>query len=262
MASRVAPAPDARRPARRDRSIYRRRGQQLRRHYRSGQDVQPFVQPEGAADRLKGMRTPALLAAMAAIAGCGLPPSHSATHAPAASAAVATTGRPLMVTSVSFGSASDGWLLAQPQCDRAHCGLQLLTSTDGGRHWHAVPAPPLRIGTIAAVTFANARDGWLYGAKVMWATHNGGARWHRVPLPPGGRLQSLTPGAGRILASIGRCSTKDQLACSFRLWTAPAGSDAFRPVPGAAGPRHAPEPTVAISGRTGFAYATWLDRPV
>ncbi len=149
----------------------------------------------------------------------------------------------------------------QPQCDRARCGLQLLTSADGGRHWHAVPAPPLRIGAIAAVTFANARDGWLYGAQVLWATHNGGARWHRVPLPPGGRLESLTPGAGRILATIGRCSS-DGLACSFRLWTAPAGSDAFRPVPGAAGPRHAPEPTVAISGRTGFAYATWLDRPV
>ncbi len=198
---------------------------------------------------------------MAAIAGCGLAPADSATRAPAAGTAVAATGRPLIVTSVSFGSASDGWLLAQPQCSRARCGPQLLASTDGGRQWHAVPAPPLRIGKIAAVTFANTRDGWLYGAEVLWATHNGGARWHRVPLPPGGRLQSLTAAAGRILASIGRCSS-DRLACSFRLWTAPAGSDGFRPVPGAAGARHAPPPTVAISGRTGFAYATWLDRPV
>src|SRR5258707_12308031 len=108
------------------------------------------------------------------------------------------------------------------------------------------------MGAIAGFPFAKARAGWLYGAQVLWATHNGGARWHRVRLPPRGRLQSLTPGAGRILASIGRCSS-DGLACSFRLWTPPAGSDAFRPVPGAAGPRHAPGPPVAISGRTRFA---------
>jgi len=38
---------------------------------------------------------------MAAIAGCGLAPAHSAMHAPAASAAVATTRRPLIVTSVA-----------------------------------------------------------------------------------------------------------------------------------------------------------------
>jgi hypothetical protein len=218
-------------------------------------------QPEGAADRLTGMRTLALIAVMAAIAGCGLAPADSATGAPPVGTAVATTPRPLIVTSVSFGSASDGWLLARPQCNRARCGQQLLASTDGGRLWHAVPAPRLRIGKIAAVTFANARDGWLYGAEVLWATHDGGARWHRVPLPPGGRLQSVTPGSGRILASIGRCGS-DRLACSFRLWTAPAGSDSFRLVPGAAGARHAPQPTVAISGHTGFAYATWLDRPV
>jgi hypothetical protein len=192
------------------------------------------------------MRTPALLAAMAVIAGCGLVPGYSATHAPAASGAAVTIGRPLMVTSVSFGSASDGWLLARPQCGRAHCRLQILTSTDGGWHWHAVSAPPLWPGKIAAITFADARDGWLYGAKVLWATHSGGARWHRVPLPPGGRLQSLTPGADRILASIGRC-TSNRHACSFRLWTAPARSGTFRPVPGATGARHAPEPAVAIS---------------
>lgn len=206
------------------------------------------------------MRSAALLAAMAASAGC-LAPACSATHGPAASSAVATTGRPLIVTSVSFGSASEGWLLARPQCGRAHCRLQLLSSTDGGRHWHAVPAPGLPAGKVTVVTFASARDGWLYGAKVLWATHSGGARWRRVPLPPGGRLQSLTPGAGRILASIGRCSS-DRHACSFRLWTAPGGSGTFRPVPGATGARLAPEPTVAISGRAGFAYATWFARPV
>src|SRR5258708_28164439 len=80
-----------------------------------------FVQPEGAAGRLKGMRTPALLAAMAAIAGCGLAPAHSAMHAAAASAAVATPPPPLIVTSVSFRSPSDGWLLAPPPRHRAPC---------------------------------------------------------------------------------------------------------------------------------------------
>lgn len=206
--------------------------------------------------RLKGMRTPVVIAATAAIAGCGLAPAHS----PAANGAVAA-GRPLTVTSVSFGSASEGWLLARPECGRPHCRLQLLATTDGGRHWHPASAPPLRTAKVTAVTFADARDGWLYGAKELWATHSGGARWHRVSLPPGGRLQSLTPGGGRILASIGRCRG-GRSACSFRIWTAPVGSARFRPVPGAAGPRHAPEPTVTVSGRTGFAYATWLDRPV
>ena len=207
------------------------------------------------------MRPLPVLAVVAAIAGCAPTLAHSATHARASVTVVAAARRPLVVTSVSFGSASDGWLLAQPQCSRAGCGLLLLRSADGGRHWHAVPALPLRFGNIAAVTFASARDGWLYGTRALWATHDGGARWHRVSLPPGGQLLSVTAGAGRILVSIGQCGS-DSPVCSFQLWTGPAGANSFRPVPGANGPNHAPEPAVAISGGTGFAYATWLDHPV
>ncbi len=50
-------------------------------------------------------------------------------------------------------------------------------------------------GRYAAVTFANARDGWLYGAQVLWAIHNGGA-----PLAPrstAARRAAAVPNAGR-----------------------------------------------------------------
>ena len=33
--------------------------------------------------------------------------------------------------------------------------------------------------SVGSVTFADARNGWLYGPG-LWATHNGGASWHKV----------------------------------------------------------------------------------
>lgn len=217
-------------------------------------DVHESPQPGAGAYRLKDMRTP-LLAALAAIAGCSVAPAHSASHIPAAG-----TARLVITAPASFGSPSDGWLLARPACSRSHCALELLKSTDGGRRWRAVRARPVRTGKVTAVAFASARDGWLYGRTALWATHDGGATWHRVQLP-GGQVQSVTAGGGRVLVSAGRCGG-DGLLCSFRVWTARARSDAFRPVPGATGASHAPQPTVTISGRTGFAFATWPDRPV
>jgi hypothetical protein len=198
---------------------------------------------------------PVLLAALA-VTGCGVAPGHAPTHPLTAAA------RPPTLISVSFSSASRGWLLAQQQ---AGARPFLLTSADGGRHWHVTPAAPFRAGGVTAVTFGNIDDGWLFGSKALWATRDGGARWRRVPLPPGGELQSFTPaftpGADRVLASVGHCRS-DGLACSFRIWTATAGSDAWRPVPGAAGGRRAPAPQVVVSGRTGFALVTQLDPPV
>ncbi len=97
---------------------------------------------------------------------------------------MATTRRPPIVTSVSSARRPTGGCSPSRSATGPIVACSSSHPPTAGRHWHAVPGPPLRIGTIAAVTFANARDGWLYGAKVLWATHNGGARWHRVPRRP------------------------------------------------------------------------------
>jgi hypothetical protein len=93
--------------------------------------------------------------------------------------------------SASFISASTGWLLAVPPCAAHGCrSLRMRATTDGGRHWSAVAAPPARVsswptvifgdsppeippGAVNSVLFASRLDGRAYSPG-LWATHDGG----------------------------------------------------------------------------------------
>lgn len=193
------------------------------------------------------------------VAGCGPAPAPAATGAiPQGTCAGGEIG-PL---SASFISASDGWLLGVTlQRCWAFNGSRLVVrkTTDAGRHWSPVPAPPAPwsggapvppAAGVSEIYFADARDGWAFGPG-LWVTHDGGASWHRV-LTHGREVYSVAATDGHAVAAFLRCEAGCYRGseASFTIETSPDSSDAWRPVPGAAGQG---QPDITAAG--GMAYA-------
>lgn len=218
-----------------------------------------------------------LIVAVALVAGCGAAGTTGASRpaatgkaaasavAKASSSTAAPQGRcapgavgPL---DASFASASDGWLLGvtlQNCWTSSASRLVVRKTTDGGRVWVTVPAPPAPFaggatvapGSAERIYFADSRDGWVFGPG-LWSTHDGGATWHRVDT--GGRaVYSLAATEGHAVAAYLTCGTDcgRGAQASFAIETAPAGSDGWRPVPGGTGNG---QPQLLAAG--GIAYA-------
>jgi hypothetical protein len=178
---------------------------------------------------------------------------------------------PLSVLSATFVSARTGWALGVRSWCLHRCRLELRKTTDHGRHWSAVPAPPApyaapgrtpALGAVANIRFADARDGWAFGPG-LWATHDGGRTWHQVSLRRWA-VQSLAAGGGRVIAAVTHCLFPYNSRCGrFRVYSAPVARDRWRAVPGASGTQGvmgaAPSPVVTIAGGTGLVTATGTD---
>jgi hypothetical protein len=172
------------------------------------------------------------------------------------------------VLSATFISARTGWALGVRSWCLHGCRLELRKTTDHGRRWFAVPAPPAPYaaagrtpapGAVASIRFADARDGWAFGPG-LWATHNGGRTWRQVSLH-GWAVQSLAAGGGHVIAAVTRCAFPSNASCGrFRVYSAPVTWDRWRPVPGASGTQGlmgaAPSPVVTVAAGTGFVTAT------
>ena len=89
----------------------------------------------------------------------------------------------LNLASSSFTDPANGWALADPSGHR-NGTAQLARTTDGGLTWIAAPLPSLAWsseydGAVDGIHFADARNGWLFGAQ-LWATHDAGTTWIRL----------------------------------------------------------------------------------
>ena len=117
-----------------------------------------------------------------------------------------------------------GGLRKRCDCERRElrAGAELRVTRDGGEHWTALPALPMRLGFVArssdAVTgvyFANAKNGYLFGPGLE-LSHDGGQTWSRARLPT---VVQLAGGAGYVYAA------SDSPAHGFRLWRNAVGSN-------------------------------------
>lgn len=139
--------------------------------------------------------------------------------------------------SVTFTSASLGYVLGTT----AHCAAppctSLVRTSDGGRSWAGVPAPRAPLDTTApaeasgtsvrAVRFADPFDGWVFGSA-LWATHDGARSWHQVPLA--GTVLALETSGGHVDAVVATCTSRAGCSRPARLLQSSTGSDSFAPV--------------------------------
>jgi photosystem II stability/assembly factor-like uncharacterized protein len=173
---------------------------------------------------------------MAALTGLALAGGVLASTVGTASAqASAPPGGPVpsgfRVASVTFVSASDGWVLGTTRtCARKPC-TSVLRTTDGGRSWVGIPAPKFKLARyqlsagLQRLRFADTLDGFAYGSQ-LWVTHNGGSGWHRVSQVPG-YITDLEASAGVVYA-LSTLPKSDQQV----VYASPAGRDSWHRVSG------------------------------
>jgi photosystem II stability/assembly factor-like uncharacterized protein len=148
--------------------------------------------------------------------------------------------------SATFVGTFTGWVLGQNrpagQCDLAaapRCLVLARTDTRGAS-WHRVGAPPAHgpdgATGVSQVRFLNRSDGWAFGPQ-LWATHDSGRTWTQIATG-GMRVTALETRGTRAFAVWARCTgTGPRFAAQctgFTLYSTPAGSDRWQPVPGAA----------------------------
>ena len=134
--------------------------------------------------------------------------------------------------SVTFVSASLGWVLGTAPCSHPPC-TSVVRTTDGGHTWQGIPAPRTPLlpfptatrGGVLKLRFADAHNGWAYGTE-LWATHDGGASWHRITLPmlrPD--IIDLEAAGGRVRALIGSRPAGGGLTRNIHLYSTAVASD-------------------------------------
>jgi hypothetical protein len=172
--------------------------------------------------------------------------------------------------SMTFVSASQGWVLGTAPC--AHQPCTSVVRTTDGRSWVGIPAPRFPLAPwagqrgLSSLRFADPLDGFAFGSQ-LWMTHNGGATWHHVRLP--GRIGDLETSAGVVYAAV--MSKRGTVT----VYTSPAGGGRWIPVPGlpAGVPGYAALGTVTLHGTAAWIilgnqlYATragwsWAEEPV
>jgi hypothetical protein len=167
-------------------------------------------------------------------------PAPVATTAPAGLAGPAGGPVPpgFEPVSMTFVSASDGWVLGTAPCAVQPC-TSIVRTTNGGASWTGIPAPPVPLASngpagptpgLSHLRFANPLDGFAFGSQ-LWATHDGGATWQQVRLP--GSIGDLETAAGVVYATV---SAQDGVT----IYRSPASGGAWTAVPGL--PAGVPDP--------------------
>ncbi|HET6706115.1 hypothetical protein [Amycolatopsis sp.] len=136
--------------------------------------------------------------------------------------------------STSWTGPDTGYVLGYSPCAGTWCPA-LLGTSDGGRHWRRLGAPPMPLpdnhNHVALRVFGD-RVAYVSDGVRVRTTRDGGATWQPVALA-GARepyyLSEIAETGGRVFAIL---TTYGEGRGSTRLYSATAGSPVLAPVPG------------------------------
>jgi photosystem II stability/assembly factor-like uncharacterized protein len=170
-------------------------------------------------------------------------PAPSPTPAPTASESPEPTGSPsaeptqgavpadFRPVSITFASADEGWVLGETTCSGTPCALVLRT-TDAGRTWAPrTVVPSSRSDAVTTLRFADPSNGWAFGPKELWRTHDGGRSWAQVTLRglhDDQTIVAVEADGGLVQAVVLDCGPD---GCGFVIETSPVGADDWRLAP-------------------------------
>jgi hypothetical protein len=209
---------------------------------------------------LSGRKRPLASSAATLVAGAGLLASVVVATGPVADASSSGLGG-FSPVSLTYVSASQGWVLGTVPCGSSRC-LKLLHTTNDGGSWSSVPVPAAREpqdSPALRVRFADSEDGWIYsslpgqGPELGWSTHTGGQHWSAIKFPVA-TSPSNQPGVEDIEAAAGVVTAAVQLGDQIEIFSSPVGHDAWQRTGGpyelGAGP--VPAGQLALQGRSGW----------
>jgi len=152
----------------------------------------------------------------------------SPTAAPS-TAAVSLTG--FKPASVTFVSATQGFVLGAQTCATGTCAA-LASTSDAGVTWSFVGTLPAAITgsnpAVSKVRFATKSDGWAFGPQ-LWSTHDGGRTWTHETAP--GPVSDVEASGGVAYALEASCGTEPCVQ-GDRLLQTPVSSDAWTAISG------------------------------
>jgi photosystem II stability/assembly factor-like uncharacterized protein len=140
--------------------------------------------------------------------------------------------------SVTFVSATTGFVIGiDSACPAGSC-VALARTTDGGSSWRALPPPNAgyvargtqsssTVPPVSEVRFADKLDGWIYGPS-LFATHDGGAHWQQVNL--GGSVISLEASGASVDAIVSPCTGEGECTGPLQLYQAKTSGGNFSSV--------------------------------
>jgi hypothetical protein len=176
----------------------------------------------------RGRLTAAVASGLALACAGAMAASAAVAGASPARPAVGPVPAGFKPDSMTFISASEGWVLGTAPCAHAPC-TSVVRTTNGGRSWVGVPAPRFKLAGFSGgpgldrIRFADSRDGFAFGSQ-LWVTHNGGGGWRRLTQVPG-YIADLEASAGSVYAA----SVKSNRITIYRT---PAGRNDWRRVAG------------------------------
>lgn len=159
------------------------------------------------------------------------PPPTQATRPSPTATATATgggTGLGLQVSSVTFVSADEGWVIGTYE---GRTGVE--RTTDGGAHWTLLAASPpgleaapqgIQPPLIGGIRFADGLHGYAFSTSALDVTDDGGRTWKQVAIPNEDRDGS---GATDVEAAGGRVWLLNAAIPYPSIYTAPVGSTRF-----------------------------------
>jgi photosystem II stability/assembly factor-like uncharacterized protein len=159
-------------------------------------------------------------------------PTSAPTTSPAAPAtapAVSLAG--FKPASVTFVSATQGFVLGEQTCATGSCAT-LAATVNGGSTWTYAGAGPAAISgpnpAVSKVRFATTNDGWAFGPQ-LWSTHDGGRTWTAQATP--GPVSDVEAAGGVAYALEASCGTPPCIQ-GDRLLQTPVSTDGWTAISG------------------------------